>query len=214
MAAPEAEVTDFDDGKEAFDSFISLCHAVADANAAAGSSDPQPSPKASAAPVLAATPKAAAVTPKAAAWAADAAAWPADEPAMTPQQPAAPPPWWAWRERAEAEWWASAAEEAAAEHDAWEEWETEGWQPRRQEPETYAPAAREPVSSEIFHELRSGWDHQTPRRPIGSYVQDSARALRPHLRGWPRSSRARARSETRVPMNLRGWRSYSGSIPV
>ena len=87
MAAPEEEFPDLDDGKKALDSFMTLCHAVADANAGAGSSiDPQPAPKASAAPAPAATPP--------------AAAW-ADEPALTPQQPAHPPPWWAWRQRAE-----------------------------------------------------------------------------------------------------------------
>ena len=140
MAAPEAEVVDFDNGKEAFDSFMSLCHAVADAQAGAASSiDPQPAPKASAAPPPAATPP--------------GHAW-ADEPALAPQQPAHPPPWWAWRHRAEeqaAERVAAeevkAVEEQAVEDQAWQEWEGQGYQ----EPETYTTAAREPVSSEIFH---------------------------------------------------------------
>ena len=139
MAAPEAEVVDFDNGKEAFDSFMDLCHQVAEATAGAGSSiDPQPAPKASAAPPPAATPP--------------GHAW-ADEPALTPQQPAHPPPWWAWRHRQdEAAWWEQAAEEVAAEEQAaeeqaWQEWESQGWQ----QPETYTTAAREPVSSEIFH---------------------------------------------------------------
>ena len=139
MAAPEAEVVDFDDGKEAFDSFMSLRHAVADANAAAASPiDQQPAPKASAAPPPAAT-------PPGHAWAVD--------PATTPQQPDHPPPWWAWRHRQdEAASWEQAAEEVAAEEQAveeqaWQEWERQGWQ----QPETYTTAAREPVSSEIFH---------------------------------------------------------------
>ena len=136
MAAPEAEVVDFDDGKEAFDSFMSLCYAVADANASAASPiDQQPAPKASAAPPPAATPP--------------AAAW-ADEPALTPQQPTYPPPWWAYPQPPD--WWGQAAEEVAAEEQAveeqaWQDWESQGVQ----QPETYTTAAREPVSSEIFH---------------------------------------------------------------
>ena len=132
MAAPEAEVVDFDDGKEAFDSFMSLCHAVADANAAAAAPiDPQPAPKASAAPPPAATPP--------------AAEW-ADEPQLTPQQPSVPPPWWAWRQRQQDDAWEQQAEEAQA-------WQTQAWQESEyyRESEYYTAAAREPVSSEISH---------------------------------------------------------------
>ena len=134
MAAPEAEVED--NGEEAFAAFMSLCHAVADANAAAASPiDQQPAPKASAAPPPAAT-------PPGHAWAVD--------PATTPQQPDHPPPWWAWKNRQdEAAAWAEevAAEEQAVEEQAWQDWGSQGVR----QPETYTAAAGEPVSSEIFH---------------------------------------------------------------
>ena len=144
MAAPEAEVED--NGEEAFAAFMSLCHAVADANdAAAAPIDQQPAPQASAAPPPAATPHGHAE---------------AVDPATTPVQPDHPPPWWAWQNRrdeglgwteevAAAEQAAEevAAEEQAAEEQAWQDWERQGVQ----QPETYTTAAGEPVSSEIFH---------------------------------------------------------------